>query len=93
MCGICGLIDFKDQGGVDLRQAIQNMGARLVYWDSDAEGMWYEPKIAFGHRCVKVIDLIGNHQPMEDITGRYVMIYNKNLYLSGDTQRIRRIGN
>jgi len=80
MCGICGVIDFKGQDGVDLNQAIKKMALRLAHRGPDAEGLWYEPGIAFGHRRLKVIDLIGSSQPMEDITGRYVIVFNGEIY-------------
>ena len=80
MCGICGLIDFRGKNGVDLSEAVQKMTARLAHRGPDAKGLWYEPSIALGHRRLKVIDLVGSHQPMEDITGRYVIVYNGEIY-------------
>jgi asparagine synthase (glutamine-hydrolysing) len=56
------------------------MSSRLAHRGPDSNGLWYEPGIAFGHRRLKVIDLVGSHQPMEDVTGRYVMVYNGEIY-------------
>jgi asparagine synthase (glutamine-hydrolysing) len=80
MCGICGLIDFTGQNGVDLNQAAQKMALRLAHRGPDAEGLWHEPGIAFGHRRLKVIDLVGSRQPMEDVFGRYVIVFNGEIY-------------
>lgn len=80
MCGICGLIDFKVKNGFDLRAGVQKMTARLAHRGPDAKGFWAEPAVAFGHRRLKVIDLVGSRQPMEDLTGRYVMVYNGEIY-------------
>ena len=80
MCGICGLIDFKGQNIVNLSQDVQKMALRLIHRGPDAEGLWHEPGIAFGHRRLKVIDLVGSRQPMEDITGRYVIVFNGEIY-------------
>ena len=80
MCGICGLIDFTGQNSVDLKRAVQKMALRLAHRGPDAEGLWHEPGVAFGHRRLKVIDLVGSRQPMEDITGRYVIVFNGEIY-------------
>jgi asparagine synthase (glutamine-hydrolysing) len=80
MCGICGLIDFRGQNSVDLNDAAQNMAVRLAHRGPDAKGVWHSPGIALGHRRLKVIDLVGSHQPMEDMTGRYVMVFNGEIY-------------
>lgn len=80
MCGICGLIDIRGQNGVDLNEAVQKMATYLAHRGPDAKGLWYDQGIALGHRRLKVIDLVGSHQPMVDITGRYVMVYNGEIY-------------
>ena len=80
MCGISGLIDFNGQSSVDLREAVQHMTARLAHRGPDAKGIWYEPMIALGHRRLAVIDLVGSHQPMQDSTRRYVIVFNGEIY-------------
>ena len=80
MCGICGIIDFQGDSTPDIRETVSSMTSRLIHRGPDAQGIWDSHGVAMGHRRLKVIDLVGSQQPMEDPTGRFVMVYNGEIY-------------
>lgn len=81
MCGITGWIDreidlFRDQA------ILEKMTATLTNRGPDAEGYWYSPRAALGHRRLSVVDPEGGAQPMTRKQGdrTYVIVYNGELY-------------
>lgn len=63
MCGIAGWVDF----GRDLMQCqgtVRAMAATMALRGPDAEGVWVDGHVAFGHRRLAVIDIVGGTQPM-----------------------------
>ena len=80
MCGICGLIDLNMRSGLELPSTVRLMANRLVHRGPDAEGLWQEPGVALGHRRLSIIDLAGSIQPMQDPTGRYILVFNGEIY-------------
>ncbi len=78
MCGIVGLIDLRayvDPGKV--REA-----ADLLYRRGpDDSGAWVEGGVGLGHRRLAVLDLTpAGHQPMTSPDGRYVIVFNGEIY-------------
>lgn len=80
MCGICGLIDLNMRSGLELPSTVRLMANRLVHRGPDAEGLWHGPGVALGHRRLSIIDLAGSIQPMQDPTGRYILVFNGEIY-------------
>ena len=63
MCGITGWASFKR----DLRKSdaiMKTMAQTLNKRGPDDENVWCNEHIAFGHRRLAVIDLLGGKQPM-----------------------------
>ncbi|EON74596.1 asparagine synthase (glutamine-hydrolyzing) [Lysinibacillus sphaericus] len=88
MCGITGWASFQR----DLRnsgQILKSMTQTLNKRGPDDENTWCSEHIAFGHRRLAVIDLIGGKQPMKKIHDgeNYVITYNGELY---NTEEIRK---
>lgn len=53
----------------------------IAHRGPDDEGTFFDNKLALGHRRLSIIDLSKNgHQPMTSADGRYVIIYNGELY-------------
>lgn len=79
MCGICGIINFKesevDQSHItDMMQALKHRGP-------DDEGLFIEKNIGFGFVRLSIIDLsTSGHQPMTSPDGNYVLIFNGEVY-------------
>jgi asparagine synthase (glutamine-hydrolysing) len=84
MCGIAGLA-LRDQtadGAV-----ITAMRDTLVHRGPDDGGNYLEGGIGLGHRRLSIIDLGGGHQPMTTEDGRFVVVYNGEIY---NYQELRR---
>jgi len=57
------------------------MTDRLAHRGPDAEGFFVENPVALGYRRLAIIDLSeAANQPMTDATGRYVMVFNGEIY-------------
>jgi asparagine synthase (glutamine-hydrolysing) len=81
MCGIAGV--FGHTNGFGLGQMAEDMVASLVHRGPDDDGVWAddEAKIGFGHRRLSVLDISQEgHQPMLSKDGRYVMVFNGEVY-------------
>ncbi|GAB0171888.1 asparagine synthase (glutamine-hydrolyzing) [Lysinibacillus sp. CTST325] len=88
MCGITGWASFQK----DLRTSndiLKLMTQTLNKRGPDDENIWCSEHIAFGHRRLAVIDLIGGKQPMQkEYDGaNYVITYNGELY---NTEELRK---
>lgn len=79
MCGIAGIVLFD--GGPPAHSAIQRMTDRLAHRGPDAEGIYLADGIALGHRRLAIIDLSPEaNQPMWDVTGRFAIVFNGEIY-------------
>ncbi len=86
MCGIAGIVQFD--GGTPSRAAIQRMTDRLAHRGPDAEGVHVADGIALGHRRLSIIDLSPEaNQPMWDVTGRYIIVFNGEIYNYRDVRK------
>ncbi len=83
MCGITGFIDFADQDREGRLGVLARMTSRLAHRGPDDCGYWLDEAsgLALGHRRLSVLDLSSRgHQPMASSCGRYVLIYNGEIY-------------
>jgi asparagine synthase (glutamine-hydrolysing) len=91
MCGIAGYIDARRQARrEDLRATALRMVKTLVHRGPDDEGVWLDDRvgIALGHRRLSIIDLSpAGHQPMMSATGRFVIVFNGEIYNFQELQR------
>ena len=78
MCGIAGILSWKNK---DNSSIIQRMTHRLSHRGPDADGHWCNGAIALGHRRLSIQDTsnIAN-QPMHDVSGRYTIVFNGEIY-------------
>lgn len=82
MCGIAG---FLAQSRLDASagHVLRSMTDKIRHRGPDDEGSWidYEAGVALGHRRLSIIDLSSaGHQPMLSHSGRYVIVYNGEIY-------------
>jgi asparagine synthase (glutamine-hydrolysing) len=83
MCGITGFIDPGTLRYDDLFGAIKRMTSAIQHRGPDDEGIWIDETIpiVLGHRRLSIIDLSpSGHQPMVSAHGRYVMVFNGEIY-------------
>lgn len=81
MCGIAG-IWAPDLPVNDTRVALQDAIARLRHRGPDDRGIWTnELGVALGQTRLSILDLSDKaHQPMVSHDGRYVLLYNGEVY-------------
>ena len=84
MCGIAGFIDFKaSTTESDGTQATGRMADRIAHRGPDDSGVWCDPQHGafLAHRRLSIVDLsAAGHQPMASASGRYVIVYNGEVY-------------
>ncbi len=84
MCGISGFWDTSRQISNDrLPMIVQQMSNSLIHRGPDDGGSWVdiEVGIALGHRRLAIVDLSPfGHQPMISADGRYVIVFNGEVY-------------
>jgi len=80
MCGICGIL-FKKNPEENL---IKILNDSISHRGPNDEGYFEDGYVYLGHKRLSIIDLKNGHQPMTDYTGRYVIVYNGELYNYND---------
>ena len=79
MCGITGIYSL-DGGPVSVR-VLQRMTDAIAHRGPDGEGIWVGSGVGLGHRRLAILDLTpAGHQPMQTRDGRYVLVYNGEVY-------------
>ncbi len=80
MCGIAGVYAFQKEGKVffkQLNKAVESLALR----GPDSKGSMAFEKACLGHTRLSIIDLSsGAAQPMCDVTKRYTIVYNGEIY-------------
>jgi asparagine synthase (glutamine-hydrolysing) len=82
---MCGIVGFSRPGlgERDYSTAVTAMTASLAHRGPDDNGQWQDADaaIAIGHRRLSIIDTSPlGHQPMTSASGRYVIVYNGEVY-------------
>ncbi|MEB3295662.1 MAG: asparagine synthase (glutamine-hydrolyzing) [Synechococcales bacterium] len=84
MCGIVGFWNLNADGSAETLEAIvRQMSDTLHLRGPDSSGDWADPAhgIALGHRRLAIVDLSpSGHQPMISADGRYVIVFNGEIY-------------
>jgi len=83
MCGFVGIVLGKSHSGVDLMKATPRMANTLVHRGPDDSGLWYnkDKDVSLGHQRLSIVDRsAAGHQPMVSLSGRYVLVFNGEIY-------------
>lgn len=79
MCGIAGIVGFTNAPSPDT--AIRRMTDAMAHRGPDATGFFSEGPVSLGHLRLSIIDLSSAaNQPFADVSGRYVMVFNGEIY-------------
>ena len=87
MCGIAGLWTQRE---ADLEHVVLRMADRLRHRGPDDGGVWLDRSagLALGHRRLSILDLSPDgRQPMTSASGRYVIVFNGEIYNFLDLRR------
>ncbi len=80
MCGINGILHLQAQKKVD-ENILTRMRDALQHRGPDDKGLFVENNIGFGHRRLSILDITSaGHQPFISDDGRYIMVYNGEIY-------------
>jgi asparagine synthase (glutamine-hydrolysing) len=83
MCGIAGFLSPVSSSEEELRRRVLSMTASISHRGPDDSGEWADAEagIAIGFRRLAILDLSpAGHQPMMSSDGRYVIIFNGEVY-------------
>jgi len=83
MCGVAGFWQRRGGARDALLGQVQAMSARLVHRGPDDSGAWCDESagIALAQRRLSILDLSpAGHQPMPSACGRYVLVFNGEIY-------------
>jgi asparagine synthase (glutamine-hydrolysing) len=81
MCGIAGIVNLR--GNAVEPAEISRLTGLIAHRGPFGEGTWFsaDRTLAFGHRRLAIIDPgVGGYQPMLSAEGRYVIVYNGEIY-------------
>lgn len=78
MCGIAGVIHFNRQPAQP--QLLASMLAALKHRGPDEEGIYHQGHVSIGMRRLKIIALDNGAQPCYSNDGRYVLVFNGEIY-------------
>src|ERR1700749_26418 len=79
MCGIAGLIRY-DGGAWTHTDRVIAMRDRLRHRGQDGHGLWHDQHAVLGHTRLALIDAANGVQPMCSADGRYILVYNGEIY-------------
>ena len=84
MCGLAGFVGARSGGlQTDLEVVAGRMADAVQHRGPDDKGVWADPEagIALGFRRLAILDLSpAGHQPMFSSSGRFVIVYNGEIY-------------
>lgn len=80
MCGIAGFFNSEQRTAVDV---LRSLVCDISHRGPDDEGVWTsdDGRIGLGHRRLSIVDLSPcGHQPMASPSGRFIMVFNGEIY-------------
>ena len=83
MCGFAGFLTADVSAFNGQETAINRMTQAIAHRGPDDTGSWADAQagVALGHRRLSVVDLsAAGHQPMRSASGRFVMVFNGEIY-------------
>ena len=89
MCGLAGIVG----GSFSLDRfkcTLNRMGDVIAHRGPDDFGTWLDPGAGVGlvHRRLSIVDLSpAGHQPMISASGRFVLVFNGEIYNHLDTKK------
>lgn len=86
MCGIVGIFDLSAKRPVD-EPTLGRMADTLLHRGPDGGGLFADDGVGLGHRRLAIIDLSGGRQPLSDVTGQIVLVFNGEIYNYQDVAR------
>lgn len=86
MCGLAGFL-WRGRAIAQPEEVVRAMGAALTHRGPDDDGLWLDDVagVALAFRRLAILDLSpAGAQPMVSADGRYVLVFNGEIYNAGD---------
>jgi asparagine synthase (glutamine-hydrolysing) len=83
MCGVAGVFTSVGRNRDELRRVTERMTRAIAHRGPDDDGVWMDASgvVSLGFRRLAIVDLSEQgHQPMVSSSGRFVMIFNGEVY-------------
>jgi asparagine synthase (glutamine-hydrolysing) len=83
MCGLAGVFARRNWSSDELRGIASRMTKTITHRGPDDSGVWLDPsgEVMLGFRRLAIVDLSAQgHQPMRSASGRFVLIFNGEVY-------------
>lgn len=90
MCGIAGFIKIGVERDISL-SLLEKMLKPIQHRGPDDGGVWVDERhgVALGHRRLSILDLsTAGHQPMASTCGRFIIVFNGEIYNHLDLRKI-----
>jgi asparagine synthase (glutamine-hydrolysing) len=78
MCGVAGIIDYR--GKTNTVTAVGTMLRSFSHRGPDESGIYHSSTATIGNVRLSIIDLQTGQQPLADITGRYWIVFNGEIF-------------
>lgn len=78
MCGVAGIIDYR--GKTNTVSAVGTMLRSFSHRGPDESGIYHSPVATIGNVRLSIIDLETGQQPLSDISGRYWIVFNGEIF-------------
>jgi asparagine synthase (glutamine-hydrolysing) len=83
MCGFSGFVGDRAANASSWALSLQRMGDAIAHRGPDDSGVWMDADAGIGlvHRRLSIVDLSpAGHQPMVSASGRFVFVFNGEIY-------------
>lgn len=90
MCGIAGFLGGRHSPPEEAVTIARRMADAVVHRGPDDGGVWFDGNIgvALAHRRLAIVDQSpAGHQPMQSLSGRYVIVFNGEIYNHAELRR------
>ncbi len=78
MCGISGIVDLLPPD--ERLETVKRMLSLIRHRGPDESGIYHTEKVSLGNVRLSIIDLKGGQQPLCDVTGRYWITFNGEIF-------------
>lgn len=78
VCGIMGIRNFSEQPVA--REPLEAMLASIAHRGPDDLGFWHGRGVGLAHARLSIIDVAGSPQPMVSADGRWVLVFNGEIF-------------
>jgi asparagine synthase (glutamine-hydrolysing) len=80
MCGIAGIYNYHSSKEPSTEQNVKKMLSMINHRGPDESGVYLDKNLGIGSVRLSIIDLSSGQQPMSDVTGRYWIVYNGEIF-------------